>query len=453
MNERTTTVPVEREPAERVNAGRLPERVERHIHAEQERSEILIGWVQLAGVTLFAVVYALAPKTFNPDTMFAPVPWALGFYFAFTLVRLALAYRRGLPGWMIVLSVIVDMVVLLVTIWSFHLQYEQPAGFSLKAPTMLYVFILIALRTLRFEARYVILAGAVAALGWLTLVVYALYSMPMDQAITRDYVHYITSSSILIGGEVDKVLSIVLVTAILATALVRARRVLIRSVAEHAAVNDLSRFFAPEVAHEITTSEHGVRPGEGKLREAAILFVDIRGFTPLAHGLPADDAMALLAEYQARMVPVILEHGGRIDKFLGDGIMATFGAALETETYAADALRAGRALTATADAWNRERRAAGKEAVRIGVGIAVGAVVFGAVGDASRLEFTVIGDPVNIAAKLEKFTKREDARALTTRAALDRAKAQGFDGAAPEIRAGRRVEGLDQPLDIVVLAT
>ncbi len=434
-------------------SGHLPERVKAQIRHAQEESEILIGWVQLAGVGFFAFVYTLAPKTFDPDAMFAPVPWALGFYFAFTLVRLALAHRRRLPDWMIMLSVIVDMAVLLLTIWSFHLQYEQPPGFSLKAPTLLYIFILIALRTLRFEARYVVLAGTAAALGWLGLLGYALFSSPMPDVITRDYVHYITSSSILIGGEVDKVLSIVMVTAVLAIALVRARRLLIRSASEQAAAADLSRFFAPEVARRITGSEHGVLPGQGDIREAAILYLDIRRFTPLAHNMQPNDVMALLAEYQARMVPVIQEHGGSIDKFLGDGIMATFGAAMETGTYAADAMRAAEALLGAADAWSRERTAAGTTALRVGVGVAVGPVVFGAVGDSTRLEFTVIGHAVNLAAKLEKHTKTEGVRALTTEETLTRAREQGYSPrAAPEIRPERRVEGVETPLRLAVFA-
>ncbi len=432
---------------------RMPERIAAQIRREQEDSEVLIGWAQLAGVTFFAIVYTIVPKTFDPDVMFAPVPWALGFYFCFTLVRLFLAHRRRLPDWMIVLSVIVDMAVLLVTIWSFHLQYEQPPGFSLKAPTLLYIFILIALRTLRFEARYVVLAGAAAAIGWLTLLGYALVMSPTPDVITRDYVHYITSSSILIGGEVDKVLSIVLVTAVLAVALVRARRMLIRSATEHAAVADLSRFFAPEVARQITSSEHGVRPGQGELRDAAILYLDIRGFTPLAHEMQPDDVMALLAEYQARMVPIIQRHGGSIDKFLGDGVMATFGAAMKTDTYAADALRAAGDLLDAARAWGRERAATGAPALRVGAGIAVGPVVFGAVGDSTRLEFTVIGDAVNLAAKLEKHTKVESAGALATAEAAALAGAQGYAPPTPlEIRGARTVEGVDEPLDLAVLA-
>ena len=102
--------------------------------------------------------------------MAGPVPYVLGSYFAFTLLRLGLAHRFHLSAPVLALSVVADMALLMVTIWSFHIKYGQPPAFYLKAPTLLYVFIFIALRALRFEANYVILAGITAALGWLILV-------------------------------------------------------------------------------------------------------------------------------------------------------------------------------------------------------------------------------------------------------------------------------------------
>ncbi len=419
----------------------LPERLVRSIRAQQEQSEILIGWVQLAVVTAFAVLYTVSPKTFMPGAELVPVPWALGAYFAFTLLRLGLSYRRALPDRFLALSVITDMSLLLGLIWSFHLQYMQPAAFYLKAPTLLYVFIFIALRALRFEARFVLLAGVSAALGWLLLVFYAAEIDADNSMITRDYVMYMTSAKIL------------LVTMILALAIVRARKLLVRSVAEGAAASDLSRFFAPEVARQITSAENRIRPGDGELRRAAVLYVDIRGFTRLAARLAPRQVIGLLAEYEARMVPVIQRHGGSVDKFLGDGIMASFGAALESQSYAADALRAIDDLVAEAEAWAAERAAAGEPGLRIGYAAAVGPVIFGAIGDETRLEFTVIGEAANLAAKLEKHTKSERVTALTTRSAYELARAQGYAEPRPRpARPAARVPGVDEPVDLIVIA-
>ena len=430
----------------------VPERVRHAIAAAQLKSEVLISWVQLGIVCTFAVLYAVSPKTFLADALFKPVPWALAGYFGFTLLRLALAYRRALRPWFLGASVVIDMALLMVLIWSFHLQYQQPPAFYLKAPTLLYVFIFIALRTLRSDAAYVLLAGAVAAAGWMALVAYAVAFDPSGAPITRDYVHYVTSASILIGGEFDKIVSMVMVTAVLAVALVRARRTLVMAVADGAAAHELKRFFAPDIARRITHAEDAVRPGQGEIRDAAVMFVDLRGFTPLSRGMEPNAVVALLAEYQARLVPVIQEHGGSIDKFLGDGILASFGATRPSERYAADALRAVDALLDEARRWRAARLAFGRAAPMVGAAIAVGPVLFGAVGDESRLEYTVIGDAVNLAAKLEKHTKVARVRALTTAEAYRLAAEQGYEAPAakPRLKA-EKVDGVESRRDLIVL--
>jgi len=429
----------------------LPERVRAAIAETQAQGEIMVGWFQLGLFLVFSTLYAVSPKTFDASMTFAPVPWALGLYGAFTAIRLWLAIRHRLPEWFVALSVVVDMALLLGLIWSFHLQYRQPAAFYLKAPTLLYIFIFIALRALRFDTRYVILSGAVGALGWLGLVIYAATD-PQGMPATRDYVHYMTSASILWGAEIDKMISIVLVTALLAVALARARRVLEIATSEGAAARDLKRFFAPEIAQRIVGAETEVRPGEGELRDAATLFVDLRGFTPLARTMSPDELVGFLTEYQARIVPCIRDAGGRVDKFLGDGIMASFGAVQPSTTYAADALRAVEAVLDEAAAWMEERHARGLAVAGVGAAVAVGPVVFGAVGDSARLEYTVIGDAVNLAAKLEKHTKAERVRALTAAGDYRLACDQGYAPRHPiEIRAACAVAGVDQALDLAVL--
>jgi adenylate cyclase len=429
----------------------VPERVHRAIAAAQERSEVLISWVQLAIVLTFGALYAIAPKT--SMSPFQPVPWVLAGYLGFTLLRLALAYRKALRPWLLALSVLVDMALLMALIWSFHLQYAQPPAFYLKAPTLLYVFIFIALRTLRSDASYVVLAGVVAALGWLGMLSYAIAFDPSGMPpITRDYVHYITSASILIGGEFDKVVSMLMVTGVLAVALVRARRTLRMAVTEGAAASELKRFFAPDIARRITGGDDLVRPGEGELRDAAALFVDLRGFTTLSRGMPPSAVVQLLADYQARLVPVIQRHGGSIDKFLGDGILASFGAARASDSYAADALRAVDALLEEAQAWRQALIAVGRPAPQVGAAVAHGEVLFGCVGDESRLEYTVIGDAVNLAAKLEKHTKAAKVRALTTAETYRLATEQGYAPPAPKARLkAEKIDGVESRRDLIAL--
>ena len=429
----------------------MPVRVSAAIERQQAQSEILIGWVQLGVVIVFGTLYALSPKTFDMDAMIAPVPWALAAYLAFTVVRLTLSYRGALTRWFLTLSVIMDMALLMGLIWSFHIQYEQPAAFVLKVPTLLYVFIFIALRALRFDAFFVLLSGLIAAIGWLFMLVVSLAEGTSE--ITRDFVLYITSTQILLGAEFDKIMSVLVVTLILALAIVRARRLLVRSVAEGAAAADLSRFFSPEVADQITQAEIRIEPGHGELVEAAVLFCDIRGFTQLAAEQSPDALMTLLAEYAARMGNTIQGHRGSIDKYLGDGIMATFGAAPKSETWVADALQAVDELVIVSERWQKERRDSGQRPLEIGFAVATGPVVFGAVGDPNRLEYTVIGDAVNLSAKLEKHNKVAGAVALTTADAYREARAQGYG--PPRKRReleDANVAGVEQPIGLIVLA-
>jgi adenylate cyclase len=428
-----------------------PRRVLDAIRREQDDSEIIVTLIQFVAIGTFAVLYSLTPKAFPPGVPFEPVPMALAAYGLFTLVRFALALRRRLPGWFLSLSVVVDIALLMLTIWSFHLQYGAPAAIYFKAPTLMYVFILIALRALRFEPRYVLLAGSTAAAGWLVLVAYALWWSEGVRR-TRSFATYAMSHDILLGAEFDKIVSIVMVTLVLALALHRGRALLFRAVSEQQAAAGLARFFAPEVAGRITGAEMDLAPGQAELREAAVLFIDLRGFTPLAERLPPTEVMRLLSDYQALMVRVIRAEGGSIDKFLGDGILASFGATRASPSYAAQGVRALEGVVAAAAEWAGARTAAGERPLAVGTALASGRIMFGTVGDAERLEYTVVGEAVNLAAKLEKHTKTEQAAALLPAQTLHLAESQGLVPTLGwEIRPGRTVAGVAAPVDLAVL--
>jgi adenylate cyclase len=433
---------------------KLPERVREAIRQQQERSEILIAWVQFAILGLLATIYESTSMPVGVVQYEELETVILGIYGVFSLVRLALAHRRLMRSWMLYVSVVADMALLMALIFSFHLKYAQPAAFYLKVPSLLYVFLFSALRTLRFEARFVLFTGFTAIVGWIVLVYYVTtgYGGP-ENPYTDDFVDYMTSNTLLLHAEINKIIAIALTTIVLALAIARARHLLIRAVSEGAAARDLSRFFDPNVAARIRSAAMAVKAGEGELRDVAILNVDLRGFTRLSTELQPGDVMKMLQDYQGRVCPQIVGNGGSIDKFLGDGILASFGAVAPSRSAAADALRAADAVLAAADRWVADRRAAGLPPLAVGLAVASGRVVFGAVGDGERLEFTVIGDAVNFTAKLEKHNKDERTRAITDAGTYALAERQGYE--APglrERRPGRRVAGVADSVDIVVLA-
>jgi adenylate cyclase len=379
--------------------GTPPERVRWLIVEQQVKSEILIGWVGFALVLFFLVLYTVSPKT-SAGTRFVPVPWVLGAFLAVSGVRLLLAYRRWLNPPLLVVGVCLDIALLLGLIWSFHLQYQQPAPFYLKVPTLLYVFIFIALRALRFEPMYVIAAGLSAAAGWLAMLVYA--AMSGEMVVTRDYVRYLTSNSVLIGAEIDKVIAILMVTGVLALALARSRRILYRAVLDSVLAKDLSRFVAPEVAERISTSERGLQPGEGEVREATVLFTDIEAFSTFAEKVSPERLVALLNEYFEAISGVVERHGGVITQFQGDAMLITFNTVRDDPDHAAKAVR----TAAEIQELTRERLFGEAVRMRTRCGINTGRIVAGAVGSAERLLYTVHGDEVNIAARLEQLNKK-----------------------------------------------
>lgn len=379
----------------------LPERVYASIATQQMQSEILIGWVQLVLVVIFGTLYAVASKTgMNAD--FRPVPLALALYLIFTVLRLGFSYRGLLPRWVLMISVAADVGLLMILIWSFHIQYMQPASFYLKAPTMLYVFIFIALRALRFDPAFIVAAGTMAALGWLCLMLYVLFAVPGDAMITRDYVQYMTSNSILVGAEVDKILSILLVTFVLAVALIRARRLLIRSVADSAAAADLSRFVLRAIADRITTADRQIQPDDGEVKVATVMFTDIEGFSTISERIGPDKLVSALNEYFAALSEVIEEHGGVVIQFEGDAMLIGFNTVNFNSDHAANALETAIGIEHVVNG----RTFGDGERMKTRCGINTGEMVAGAVGSRDRLIFTVHGDEVNVAARLEQLNKQ-----------------------------------------------
>lgn len=173
--------------------------------------------------------------------------------------------------------------------------------------------------------------------------------------------------------------------------------------AERDRVRDLlGKVVSPEIAAQLLHSD--LKLG-GEEREVTILFSDLRDFTALSEKLPPAEVLALLNRYLDRMSGIVEKHGGVIDKYIGDAIMALFGAPVATPGAAARAIVAAQEMKASLADLNRELAAEGRPALALGIGINTGGVIAGNMGSKTRLNYTVIGDGVNLAARLEALTK------------------------------------------------
>jgi adenylate cyclase len=179
--------------------------------------------------------------------------------------------------------------------------------------------------------------------------------------------------------------------------------------AERDRVRDLlGKVVSPEIAAQLLRA--GIVLG-GEEREVTILFSDLRNFTALSETLPPAAVLALLNRYLDRMSAVVEAHGGVIDKYIGDALMALFGAPLADPAAADHALDAALAMDASLRAFNAELAAEGRAPLAFGIGLNTARVVAGNMGSRRRLNYTVIGDGVNVAARLEDLTKTPAYRA------------------------------------------
>jgi adenylate cyclase len=212
----------------------------------------------------------------------------------------------------------------------------------------------------------------------------------------------------------------VLLTAALGGYILRRTTRLVADVsAEQRRRERLGRYFSPEVAAVLAASPEGA--AEPQSREVTVLFADLRHFTTLAERLGSREVVALLNDFHTRMVDVVFAFGGTLDKYLGDGLMAYFGAPVPQPDHAARAARVALGMQEALEDANAARAARGEPALRMAIGIHTGPVVLGDVGAPRRQEYTIVGDTVNVAARLQELAKARDVPILVSASTRDRA--------------------------------
>ncbi|MEA2801620.1 MAG: adenylate cyclase [Rhodospirillaceae bacterium] len=293
---------------------------------------------------------------------------------------------------------------------SHHMDMSTVLGFW---PPMLY-FVFILLSTLRLDFWLSVWTGAVAAVQLLALAAWLLPIEPFSTVPEHALTYNVSRSIVLLACGI--------IAGIVAGSL---RRQFETSVAAAAARDRVTNLFGQHVSPAVVDRLLAARTDPpSEMRRVCVLFLDIRGFTAMTRVRAASATVALLNDFFAEMVAIVDHHHGIINKFLGDGFLALFGAPLEDPKAAVNALAAARGMLDAVDAWNKARP---DNALRVGIGVHIGEAVTGTVGSPQRKEYTVIGDTVNLAARLEQLTKETGARLLVSSSVHE--ATTGADGA------------------------
>jgi adenylate cyclase len=265
-----------------------------------------------------------------------------------------------------------------------------------------------------------------------------------------DLVRVLDPNTAQIPLRIQEIIVFVIVTAMLGLRGWRSNQLLLKQAEIAAERANLSRYFSPNMVDLLASDEHD--PGAVRSQDIAVLFVDIVGFTEIAErGTPAE-VMELLRRYHALIEEAIFENGGTLDKYLGDGVMATFGTPQPGPDDAANALAAAGRIIAGMEQFNRESAARGAPSLKVSAGLHFGPAIIGNIGPSRRLEFAVVGDTVNVASRLEAASRELGCNIVASDALMEqvRSRVEPASGALPSFqrRDGVALRGRSGRMDV-----
>lgn len=333
-----------------------------------------------------------------------------------------------------------------------------PRPLTLRFSNFPYFYILLAGTLLTYSPRQVLWAGAVIAASWsiavaiivnqpdtLTIADFPGWGnlAPSQQMEISLYPYFVDVPSV-----VKDIFLLLVVTGILTSIVWRMRQLAFRQADVERQRTNLARYFSPSLVEELSRQQNAL--DKDTVQDAAVMFLDIRGFTAFAEQLPPEATLELLRSFHRRMSHEVFAHGGTLDKYIGDGLMATFGVPRKGPADATNAILCALAMRDSIKEWNAIRDQQGWQPIDIGIGTHHGPVVMGNIGSEERMEFAVIGDTVNVASRIEHLSRELETEIVLSDDVVAAAHAevgtnhQIFDGfrEAPEQHLRGRLTGM-----------
>jgi adenylate cyclase len=367
--------------------------------AEQFLARVRLGIVAVLGLALGGLAISAGRVSSGALLVF-------GLYVALSLAALVLTHAGRFPQWLPWALTTLDVVVVVAVVRLGPYASMLPGAYVASVTTTWAVFLLLSLAALRYDGRIVLYATALFAIGLSAIIVFADSAEDTFPA-SETWPHLFSP-----GRNLLRITLLVATGVVLAIAVFRARMTLVRAVKSARERGNLARHFAKPVAALVAAQGQSASAGRQQL--AAVMFADIRGFTTRSEKLTPTELASFLTAFRRRATQAIERHGGIVDKFMGDAVMAVFGVPDASADDAYNALAGATALLAEMKEWNDTSRSVDLDPVRVGIGVHHGLVFAGALGDDERLEFTVIGDAVNVAQRLEELTRSLDVDLLAS---------------------------------------
>ena len=334
-----------------------------------------------------------------------------------------------------------------------------PIEMQFRFNTFIYFFVLLATAPLAYSWRTVIAMGTWTAalwavsVGWVWLQpeTHAALAERVRAAVGSDVRMFalIDPTAINIAARFQEIVVFLIVAVTLAVAVRRSNALLVSHAGIERERTNLARYFSPNVVEQLSKNDEPLK--QVRTENVAVLFADIVGFTAYADGRSPAEVIGTLRRFHERMEREIFRHEGTLDKYLGDGLMATFGTPFPGASDAGNALRCAQTMLGAIDDLNRERRHRGEPPIRISIGLHYGQVVLGDIG-LNRLEFAVIGTTVNAASRLESLTREFGCAIIASDGLVQRARAETSSSDADfthlVAQPPQAIRGLEQPLGI-----
>ncbi len=336
---------------------------------------------------------------------------------------------------------------------------DYPTALIHQYDTFQYFYIILAAGTLSYSWRTILAIGNWAGALWLLGSVGVWYfgtTYPELTAVVvevfgegEEIARLLDPNSMHWDMRIQQVVVFLIISGVLAVTVRRFNRLLLGNAALERERENLSRYFSPNVVERLSQNDDPLK--EIRTHNVAVLFVDIVGFTTYAADRHPEEVIKTLRSFHGRMETEVFRHNGTLDKYLGDGLMATFGTPVASERDASNALACVKSMIQVTEQLNAERRTAGEPEIKASFGLHYGPVVLGDIG-ANRLEFAVIGNTVNVASRLEALTRSLDTQVVASEDLHNQVRKEVGEEdpvlAGLQAKAPQDVRGLDRPVPV-----